>query len=144
MIATRNNWKETYNPSKIRLSISSHIFWNIGRMISWYLTFCQTLRKKYPDSELFWSAFPRIWTKYGQILRISESPYFHFTQCNVCFLNRFGLCIILLILNYLKWSRMLCSNCHGVTWLWRHGKSFSFFKTKLLLHWNDNSILINF
>ena len=29
--------------------------------------------KKCPDSKLFWSAFSRIWTEYGKILRIS--PY---------------------------------------------------------------------
>ena len=28
------------------------------------------LRKKYPYSELFWSAFFRIWTEYWEILRI--------------------------------------------------------------------------
>ena len=27
-----------------------------------------TLRKKCPYSELFWSAFSRIWTEYGEIL----------------------------------------------------------------------------
>ena len=32
-----------------------------------------TLRKKCPYSELFWSAFSRIRTEYGEILRIS--PY---------------------------------------------------------------------
>ena len=31
----------------------------------------QTLRKKRPYSELFWSAFFRIRTEYGEILRIS-------------------------------------------------------------------------
>ena len=32
---------------------------------------CKTLRKKYPYSELFWSAFSRIRTEYGEIsLRI--------------------------------------------------------------------------
>ena len=31
------------------------------------------LREKCPYSELFWSAFSRIWTDYGEILRIS--PY---------------------------------------------------------------------
>ena len=31
------------------------------------------LRKKCPYSELFWSVFSRIWTEYGEILRIS--PY---------------------------------------------------------------------
>ena len=31
------------------------------------------LRKKCPYSELFWSAFSRTWTEYGEILRIS--PY---------------------------------------------------------------------
>ena len=30
-------------------------------------------RKKRPYSELFWSAFSRIWTEYGEIPRIS--PY---------------------------------------------------------------------
>ena len=32
-----------------------------------------TLRKKCRYTELFWSAFSRIWTEYGEILRIS--PY---------------------------------------------------------------------
>ena len=32
-----------------------------------------SLRENYPYSELFWSAFSRIRTEYGQILRIS--PY---------------------------------------------------------------------
>ena len=32
-----------------------------------------TLREKCPYSELFWSAFSRIWTEYGEILCIS--PY---------------------------------------------------------------------
>ena len=32
-----------------------------------------SLRKKCPYSEFFWSAFSRIWTEYGEILRIS--PY---------------------------------------------------------------------
>ena len=32
-----------------------------------------TLREKCPYSELFWSLFARIWTEYGEILRIS--PY---------------------------------------------------------------------
>ena len=32
-----------------------------------------TLREECPYSELFWSAFSRIWTEYGEILRIS--PY---------------------------------------------------------------------
>ena len=32
-----------------------------------------TLREKCPCSELFWSAFSRIWTEYREILRIS--PY---------------------------------------------------------------------
>ena len=32
-----------------------------------------TLRKKCQYSELFWSAFPRIWTEYGEIRSIS--PY---------------------------------------------------------------------
>ena len=31
----------------------------------------QTLRKNCPYSELFWSIFSRIWTEYGEILRIS-------------------------------------------------------------------------
>ena len=31
-----------------------------------------TLRKKCPYSELFWSAFSRIWTEYGEILCISS------------------------------------------------------------------------
>ena len=34
----------------------------------------RTLRKKCPSSELFWSAFSRIRTKYGEILRISPYP----------------------------------------------------------------------
>ena len=29
------------------------------------------LRKKYPYSELFWSAFSHIWTEYGEIRSIS-------------------------------------------------------------------------
>ena len=33
----------------------------------------QSLRKKCPYSELFWSAFSRIWTEYREILYIS--PY---------------------------------------------------------------------
>ena len=32
-----------------------------------------SLREKCPDSELFWSAFSRIWTEYGEIR--SVSPY---------------------------------------------------------------------
>ena len=32
-----------------------------------------SLREKCPYSELFWSAFSRIWTKYGDILRISPN-----------------------------------------------------------------------
>ena len=31
-----------------------------------------TLREKCPYSELFWSVFSRIWTEYGEILRISH------------------------------------------------------------------------
>ena len=31
-----------------------------------------TLRKKYPYSEFFWSAFPRIRTEYGEIFHISS------------------------------------------------------------------------
>ena len=31
------------------------------------------MREKRPYSELFWSAFSRIWTEYGEVLRIS--PY---------------------------------------------------------------------
>ena len=34
----------------------------------------KTLRKRCPDSELFWSVFSRIWTKYGEILGISPYP----------------------------------------------------------------------
>ena len=34
---------------------------------------CYAMRKKCPYSELFWSAFSRIWTEYGEVLRIS--PY---------------------------------------------------------------------
>ena len=30
-----------------------------------------TLREKCPYLELFWSAFSRVWTEYGEILRIS-------------------------------------------------------------------------
>ena len=37
-------------------------------MLSYY-----ALREKCPYSGLFWSTFSRIWTKYGEILRIS--PY---------------------------------------------------------------------
>ena len=37
------------------------------------LWFSNTLRKKCPYSELFWSAFPRIRLVYGEILRLS--PY---------------------------------------------------------------------
>ena len=53
-----------------------------------------TLRQKYPYSELFWSAFSRIRTEHGEILRISpysvrkrentdqkNFEYGHFTQC---------------------------------------------------------------
>ena len=32
-----------------------------------------TLREKCPYSEFFWSVFSRIWTDYGEILRISRS-----------------------------------------------------------------------
>ena len=35
--------------------------------------FSKPLIEKCPYSELFWSAFSRIWTEYGEILRIS--PY---------------------------------------------------------------------
>ena len=37
------------------------------------LTISLALCEKCPYSELFWSAFSRIWTEYGEILRIS--PY---------------------------------------------------------------------
>ena len=30
-----------------------------------------SLREKCPDSELFWSAFSRIWTEYGEIRSVS-------------------------------------------------------------------------
>ena len=36
-----------------------------------HLRLC-TLRKKCPYSELFWSAFSRIWTEYGEILCIQS------------------------------------------------------------------------
>ena len=36
-----------------------------------YTTFTFALRKKYPHSELFWSAFSRIQTEYGEIQSIS-------------------------------------------------------------------------
>ena len=31
-----------------------------------------SLRKKCPYSEFFWSVFPRIWTKYGDLLRFTK------------------------------------------------------------------------
>ena len=37
------------------------------------LTFTKPLREKSPYSELFWSAFPGMWTEYEEALRIS--PY---------------------------------------------------------------------
>ena len=40
-----------------------------------------TLRKKCPYSELFWFAYSRIWTEYGEILRIS--PYSNRMRKNV-------------------------------------------------------------
>ena len=39
----------------------------------WIFPETLTLRKKCPYSEFFWSVFSRIWTEYGEILRIS--PY---------------------------------------------------------------------
>ena len=36
-----------------------------------FLTFSYTLREKWPYSELFWCAFFRIRTEYGEITRIS-------------------------------------------------------------------------
>ena len=41
--------------------------------ISFSFRLCYAMRKKYPYSELFWSAFSRMWTEYGEALRIS--PY---------------------------------------------------------------------
>ena len=41
---------------------------------------CYAMRKEYPHSELFWSAFSRIWTEYGEVLHIS--PYSVRTQEN--------------------------------------------------------------
>ena len=53
----------------------------------------ETLREKCPCSELFWSAFSRIWTEHGEILRIfpyaawmrenadqNNSEYVHFSR----------------------------------------------------------------
>ena len=40
--------------------------------MKYYLTIYHCV-KKGPYSELFWSAFSRIWTKYGDILRISPN-----------------------------------------------------------------------
>ena len=35
-----------------------------------------SLRKKYPYSQLLWSVFSRLWTEYGETLRILRiSPY---------------------------------------------------------------------
>ena len=43
------------------------------------------LREKCPYSELFWSVFSRIWTEYGEIIRIS--PYSIQVQENTDLIN---------------------------------------------------------
>ena len=45
---------------------------NLNLTIDWK-TENESLREKCSCSELFWSAFSRIWTEYGEIFRIS--PY---------------------------------------------------------------------
>ena len=42
----------------------------------------ETLREKYLYSELFWSAFSRIWTEYGEIRSISVQIPGHADQNN--------------------------------------------------------------
>ena len=58
---------ETFkNLSKIQATPSRN-FWKTNfQKISW-----KSLREKCPDSKLLWSVFSRIWTEYGEILRIS-------------------------------------------------------------------------
>ena len=58
-------------PISVERNVNCNIFFLLGLRVKGINRF--TLSKKCPYPELFLSAFSRIWTEYGEILRIS--PY---------------------------------------------------------------------
>ena len=69
-----------YEKIKIRENLFSDIFYVVWVYTSFYLPINLKLctevaqRQMCPYSELFWSAFSRIWTEYGEIRSISPYP----------------------------------------------------------------------
>ena len=99
---------------KMKWTLFKSQFWNAN---DYYYVDGFTLRKKCPSSELFWSAFFRIQTEYGEIRSISpysvrmrengdqnDSEYGHFSRNVNC--EQFFLVKEALLLSYIKlWKR---------------------------------------
>ena len=65
--------KPAFDGTPLSLLMTLHV--NYSQLVTYHFTLGRKfrLRKKCSYSELFWSVFSRIWTEYGDILRLS--PY---------------------------------------------------------------------
>ena len=102
IILRKNHWSKVWNKknswSTIGIYLKSSVLKSIFHVIKHFII-CNmySQRGKCPYSELFWSAFSRTWTEYGEILGISlylvqmrgnadenNSEYAHFLRNYFC------------------------------------------------------------